>query len=147
MPIGDYCQKPAATVRSGETVRAAARRMREEGLGSLVVVKDGRPTGILTDRDLVLEILCNRLDPGAVSVDEIASRSLVTIEQEAPVREAARMIRRHAVRRLPVVDDKGQLVGIVAADDLLALAAAELSGLAGAVRAQRPSHDRNRRQS
>ncbi|MEN8184393.1 MAG: CBS domain-containing protein [Myxococcota bacterium] len=138
MPIGDYCVKPAATIRGDETVRVAAQRMKNEGLGSLAVVADGRLIGIVTDRDLVLETLCNRLDPGSLRIDEIASRPLVTVEQNAPVRDAARMIRRHAVRRLPVVDDKGQLVGIVAADDLLSLAAAELGGLAVAVRSQSP---------
>jgi CBS domain-containing protein len=121
--------------------------MKNEGLGSLAVVAGGRPTGIVTDRDLVLETLGERLDPGSVRVDEIASRTLVTIEQDAPVREAVRMIRRHAVRRLPVVDEKGQLVGIVAADDLLSLAAAELGGLAVAVRAQSPSGDPSGRES
>jgi len=147
MPIGDYCEKPAATVRGDETVRAAAQRMKQEGLGSLVVVTAGRPVGIVTDRDLVLETLGNRLDPGSVTVEEVASRPLVTVEQDAPVREAVRVIRRHAVRRLPVVDDKGQLVGIVAADDLLSLAAAELGGLAVAVRSQSPSGDPSRRES
>ncbi len=146
MPIGDYCEKPAATVRGEETVRTAAQRMRLAGLGSLVVVKDGRPIGLVTDRDLVLETLCKRLDPGALRVEEIASRPLVTIEQDAPVREAVRRMRRHAIRRLPVVDDKGQLVGIVAADDLLALAAGELSGLAVAIRAQAPSSEADRRE-
>jgi CBS domain-containing protein len=121
--------------------------MKQEGLGTLAVVADGRPVGIVTDRDLVLETLGKQLDPGAVRVEEIALRSLVTIDQDAPVREAARMIRRHAVRRLLVVDDKGQLVGIVAVDDLLSLAAAELGGLAVAVRAQSPSPDSSRRES
>ena len=147
MPIGDYCEKPAASVRGDETVRAAAQRMKREGLGSLAVVTDGRPVGIVTDRDLVLETLCNRLDPGSVKIEEIASRPLVTVEQGAPVREAIGMIRRYAVRRLPVVDDKGQLVGIVAADDLLSLAAAELAGLAAAVRTQSPGGDPGRRGS
>ena len=144
MPIGDYCEKPAATVRGDETARAAAQRMRQDGLGALVVVGDGGPVGIVTDRDLVLETLCNRLDPGSVRVEEIASRPLVTIQQDAHVREAVRLLRRHAVRRLPVVDDKGQLVGIVAADDLLSLTAAELEGLAVVVRTQSPSHDPRR---
>jgi CBS domain-containing protein len=147
MPIGDYCEKPAATVRGDETVRAAAQRMRDEGLGSLAVVVDGCPTGIVTDRDLVLETLGKRLDPGAVTVAEIASGPLITIEQDSPVGEAVRMIRRHAVRRLPVVDDKEQLVGIVTADDLFSLAAAELSGLAVAVRAQCPSMKLERSES
>jgi CBS domain-containing protein len=145
MPIGDYSEKPAATVRGDETVRAVSQRMKQEGLGSLVVVKDEGPVGIVTDRDLVVGTLCRRLDPGSVSVAEVASRSLATIEQDAPVREAVRLIRRHAVRRLPVVDEKDQLVGIVAADDLLSLIAGELSGLAVAVRTQSPSGDPQQR--
>jgi signal-transduction protein with cAMP-binding, CBS, and nucleotidyltransferase domain len=108
-------------------------------LGSVVVVKNGSPVGIVTDRDLVMGTLCSRLDPGALSIAEVASRPLVTIAQEAPVREAVQMIRRHAVRRLPVVDENGQLVGIVAADDLVPLLAGELSGLAVALRTQSPS--------
>jgi CBS domain-containing protein len=146
MAIGDYCEKPAASIRGDETVRTAAQRMRNEGLGCLVVAKEGRPVGMVTDRDLMLETLCKRLDAGAVKVEEVASRPLVAIEQDAPLREAVRMMRRHAIRRLPVVDDKGQLVGIVAADDLLSLAAVELEGLALAARAQAPRHDPGRRQ-
>lgn len=146
MPISDYCEKPAVTVRADETVRAAAERMRLAGLGSVAVVKDGRPIGIVTDRDLVLGTLGKRLDAGAVRVEELVSRPLVTIEQDASVREAARRMRRYAVRRLPVVDDKGQLVGVVAADDLLALTAGELSGLAAAIRAQAPASDETRRE-
>jgi CBS domain-containing protein len=147
MPIDDYCEKPAVTILGTETVRTAAQRMKAAGLGCLVVVADGRPMGIVTDRDLVIETLCNRLDPGSVRVDEIASHPLVTIEQERSVGEAVRMIRHHAVRRLPVVDDKGDLVGIVAADDLLSMAAAQLSGLSAAIRAQRPSGDLEGRES
>jgi len=138
MPIDDYCEKPAVTVLGSETVRVAAQRMKSAGLGSLVVVGDGRPTGIVTDRDLVIGTLCNRLDPGCVRVDEIASRPLVTIEQERSVAEAVRVIRYHAVRRIPVVDEKGELIGIVAADDLISMAASQLSGLSAAIRAQRP---------
>lgn len=138
MPIGDYCQKPAATVRGDETIHAAATRMKQERIGSLAVVEEGRPVGIVTDRDVVLETLCKPLDPGSVKVGEITSRPLVSIEQDAPVREAVRMIRRHGVRRLPVVDEKGQLVGIVTGDDLLSLVAGELNGLTVAVHTQTP---------
>jgi CBS domain-containing protein len=138
MPIGDYCQKPAATVRGDETIHAAATRMTQERIGSLAVVEEGRPVGIVTDRDVVLETLCKPLDPASVKVGEITSRPLVSIEQDAPVREAARMIRRHGVRRLPVVDEKGQLVGIVTGDDLLSLVAGELNGLTVAVHTQTP---------
>ncbi|HEU4430030.1 MAG TPA: CBS domain-containing protein [Myxococcota bacterium] len=147
MPIGDYCQRPAATVLENDTARSAAQRMKLSGVGSLVVVRDGRPVGIVTDRDLALETICNRLDAGAVRVGELASRSLVTVHADAPVREAVRLMGRRGVRRLPVVDDKGEIVGIVAADDLATLAIAELSGLAVAIGAQAPASDEQREKS
>lgn len=147
MPISDYCEKPVASIGAEETVRAAAQRMRLAGLGSLPVVKDGRAIGIITDRDLALETLCKRLDPNAVRVEEVASRSLVTIEQNASVREAVRLMRRHALRRLPVVDEKQQLVGIVSSDDLVSLIAGELSGVVLAIRAQAPASGLQRSES
>jgi CBS domain-containing protein len=144
MPIGDYCERPAATVLGSDSVRSAAQRMKLAGVGSLVVVRDGQPVGLVTDRDLVLETLCKRLDAGAIRVEEIASRPLVTVNQDAPVREAIRLMSRRGVRRLPVVDDKGEIVGIVAADDLTTLAITELSALAVAIGAQAPQAEAQR---
>ena len=105
---------------------------------------DGRPNGIVTDRDIVLRTLCRRRDPGTVRVEEIASHPLATIDQQRSIAEAVRVIRHHSVRRLPVVDEKGVLVGMLAADDLLALAVGELSGLTAAVRALRNRRIRRR---
>jgi CBS domain-containing protein len=147
MSIGDYCERPAATVRAGESVRAAAQRMKLAGVGSLIVVEGDRPVGIVSDRDLVLGALCKRLDTGALRVEEVASRPLATIHRDAPVREAIRLMKRRAIRRLPVVDDKGALVGIVSADDLTTLAVGELSGLAVAIAAQTPPSDAQRSES
>jgi CBS domain-containing protein len=138
MSVGRYCRRKVFTAQPDETVRATAERMDKEGVGCVVVVERGRPVGILTDRDLVLEILCNRLDAGAVRVREIATRSPVTIREDAPLGEAAKLIRRHGVRRLPVVDEKEKLTGVIAADDLMLLVAEELGRLALAVRVQVP---------
>ena len=139
MSVRHYCQKPACTVAPNETVRVAAQRMDKEGVGCLVVEEGGSPVGILTDRDLALEILCKRLDASSVRVHEIARTPVVTIQQDAPLAEAAKLIRQHAVRRLPVIDTKGKLVGLIASDDLLLLAVEELDGLASVVRSQAPA--------
>lgn len=139
MPIGDYCERPARTIGPGETVRAAAQRMAEEGVGCLVVVADNEPKAIVTDRDLVLEVLGNNLDASAVQVGEVAAGRVVTVREDASVAEAGRTMARHALRRLPVVDDKGHLVGIVTADDLMRLVVGELAGLAAAVEVQAAS--------
>jgi CBS domain-containing protein len=147
MAIGDYCTRDFVTVRGDETVRNAAQRMKLAGVGSLVVVKDGEPGGIVTDRDLAVEILCERLDPGSVRIEEITARPLVTVREDDSVRDAIALMRRRALRRLPVIDEKGALVGIVASDDLLGLVAHELSALARAIQAQAPTRAAEESQS
>ena len=136
MAVIDYCEGPARSVAPEETVREAARRMDEENVGCLVVTVDGEPQNVVTDRDLALEVLCNNLDPSAVSVGEIARGLVVTVPFDASLAEAARLMARHAVRRLPVVDDKNHLVGVIAADDVVRVVVGELSGLASAVEVQ-----------
>jgi CBS domain-containing protein len=136
MPVGDYCEQPARTIGPEGTVREAARRMDEENIGSLVLVVDGKPQGVITDRDLALEVFCNNLDPSAVKVGELARGLVVTVRDDAPLADAARLMAQHAVRRLPVVDEKGGLVGLIASDDIVRLVVGELSGLSAAVQVQ-----------
>jgi CBS domain-containing protein len=136
MLVRDYCEQPVSSIAPEETVRAAAQQMEKEGVGCLVVTEEKRPTAVLTDRDLVLEILCKRLDAGLVRVREIAKHSVVTVRDDAPLSEAARLIGRHAVRRLPVINKEEEVVGVIAADDLIRVVIGELSALAAAVAAQ-----------
>jgi CBS domain-containing protein len=136
MPVGDYCEQPARTIGPEDTVREAARRMDEENIGSLVLVIDNQPHGLITDRDLVLEVFCNNLDASSVKVGELRRGLVVTVREDAPLAEAAHLMAQHAVRRLPVVDDKGHVVGLIAADDIVRLVVGELSGLAAAVQVQ-----------
>lgn len=136
MPIAAYARRAAHTVAPEETARAAAQRMEKEGVGCLVVVADQRPVGILTDRDLALRLLREKLDPGAVRVRELMHAPVITIPENEPVDVALRTLRAAAVRRLPVVDAEGKLAGIVAIDDLLRLVTTELGDLAEALRRQ-----------
>lgn len=138
MPIGDYCEREVVTVRPGISVREAARVMRKDGVGCLVVVQRGHPTGIVTDRDLALQILPRGQDPDGVKVDDVMSRPVITIPESAPVAQAGRVMRANALRRLPVVDGRGKLVGIVTSDDVFQLIAGELSRLRDAIAPQRP---------
>ncbi len=139
MSIADYCRRDVCTVEPGSTLREAAERMAAASTGCAVVVEDGRPVGVLTDRDLALRILCDRLDPGGVRVEELRLPAAVTLRADQPLVEAARCLRRHRFRRIPVVGPSGELAGIIAADDLLPVIAAELTGLARAVALQRRS--------
>lgn len=102
-----------------QSLAEAAELMKSEDVGSIPVVDDGRLVGILTDRDIVVRAVAERRDPEAVTVDEVASRELVTVEPEQDLDEALRLMASHQVRRLPVVED-GRLVGMLAQADVAA---------------------------
>jgi CBS domain-containing protein len=109
--------------------------MRHGHVGSLVVVEQlngGRrvPVGIVTDRDVIVEVVATGLDPGVITVGDIMSRDLVVGRESDTVLETLEVMRFRGVRRLPTVDRDGQLVGIVTVDDLLEALAEQLSELA-----------------
>jgi CBS domain-containing protein len=138
MPIGDYCQRDVRTIGAHETLRAAAVQMAEEGVGSLVVLQGRQPRGILTDRDVALRVLRDGVDPDATSALDAVGRDAILMHETSPLRAAAALMRRSAVRRIPVVDAREELVGVIAFDDILRLLASELAGLAEAVASQAP---------
>jgi len=139
MPVGDYCQRDVRTIGARETLRVAAQRMAEEGVGTLVVVQGRRPCGVLTDRDVALRVLRDGADADTTTALETVAGDPVMIHDSSPLRAAAALMRRSSVRRLPVVDARDELVGMIAADDVLRLIAEELAGLAEAVAVQVPS--------
>jgi len=137
MPIGEICNREIIIVQRDTTVHEAARLMRQHHVGTLVVVEEvsgkRKPAGLVTDRDLVVEVLATQLDAAAITVGDIMLPELVTIPESSGVFEAIQFMRTKAVRRLPVVDGQDALIGIVALDDLLALLAEELSELSALV--------------
>jgi CBS domain-containing protein len=119
---------PAQTVRevmtthvvalpSATTLAEAARTMREQDIGDVVVTDDQALTGLVTDRDIVVRAVAERCDPAATTIGEIVSRDLVTVHPDDTVHSAALLMRDNAVRRVLVCDDRG-LVGIVSIGDL-----------------------------
>lgn len=138
MPVGDYCRTPIVTVAPDLSVREAAQQMGSHGVGTLVVAEGERPVGMLTDRDIALEVLCGRLDAESVPVRDVMRSPVVTLPHGTPVAEAARLLQLHRVRRLPVVGEDGKLAGMLSVDDLIPLIARELSGISDAIEAQRP---------
>jgi len=134
MPIPDrYLHSPCVAAPT-TTVRYAARMMHESHIGSLVVIDDKKhPIGVVTDRDLALYVLTNELDPEATTIGDCMSAPPVTLSASAGLSEASKLMRKHGVRRLPIVDDSGQLVGIITGDDLVLLLGSELNELAAAV--------------
>ncbi|WP_330330252.1 CBS domain-containing protein [Streptomyces sp. NBC_00536] len=106
------------TVEQRTSVAEAARVMRDAGIGDVLVVADGRLLGILTDRDIVVRVLADGRDPAATDVRAVCTTGPVTVGPDDGVDRALDLMRRHALRRLPVRTGDGELVGIVALGDL-----------------------------
>ncbi len=123
MRVQDYCKQDVATIEEQASVSEAARLMREHHCGSLVMIKrDGRmqiPTGMLTDRDLVVEVLAQGLDPRKVSVRDLVTDPLIQVTEQDSLEAGLELMRKHQIRRMPVVDVHGGLVGILTADDMI----------------------------
>jgi CBS domain-containing protein len=136
MSVEKYCPRTLRSVGPEETARAAAERMRTEGVGCLVVTEGNRPVGVVTDRDLALRVLREDLDAAALPVRDVMQSPVVTIPADASLGEAVKTLRRSALRRLVVVDEKKEAIGVFAADDLLRLVATELGDLGEALRVQ-----------
>ncbi len=106
---------------SDDTVQVAARRMYDHKVGTLVVCDDRRrPIGLLTDRDLAVRIVGEAKDPLTTTVEEVMTREPQCVAQDAPIERVLKTMRSGPYRRLPVVDDAGELVGLISLDDVLA---------------------------
>jgi CBS domain-containing protein len=127
--------KPVVTASTRMTVAEAAHAMRSRNVGALVVVNAGRPLGMLTDRDIVMDVVAQGRDPDTVRVGDVMRKKLAVVQAEAGLWDAAQMFARTGVRRLPVVTRAGQLVGIISVDDLMILLGNELGHLAAALTA------------
>jgi CBS domain-containing protein len=121
-------------VRPDEEVAEAARLMCDHSVGALIVTDASgeTPIGVLTDRDIVRMIAAG-LDPKVARVGQFAAAPLRTVCVADSLLEAVRKMREHGVRRLPIVDGEGRLIGIVSLDDVLTLLAKELAYAAGAI--------------
>lgn len=149
MPIGEICNRNVVYVQREVMVQAACKLMRHYHVGSLVVVDEvgGKrvPVGIVTDRDIVMEIDAMELDPKIITVGDIMSDNLVTVTESQGLLETIELMRHRGVRRVPVVDVDNWLTGIVTVDDLLEVLAGELSHIATIVSTEQKREQRARR--
>lgn len=141
MKIGDVCNRIVIYVHEDESVQRAAELMRKYHVGNLVVTEldDERqmPVGIVTDRDIVVEVIAKGVDPNDLTVGDVMSKELELASEEDDVSDVLDAMHESGIRRMPVVDSAGALVGVLALDDLLQLYAADLSTIAAIVGAQR----------
>ena len=133
MPISEFCTRDVICAGREATALEAARLMRHHHVGDIVVVDDTdgvrKPTGIVTDRDLTLEVMAAGLDPGTVKVGELLLRPMVTVEHTAGYAETVRLMAVNGVRRMPVVGPGGALLGIITLDDMLRQLTSPLAAL------------------
>ena len=137
MEVGEICSRVVVFIARNESVADAARLMRKHHIGSLVVAdkKNGRlvPAGMITDRDVAVGVVALGLDAEKTPVEGAMKAELARVREDEDVGRALELMRAHAVRRLPLVDASGALVGLLAADDLLQLLGGQMSALANVV--------------
>jgi CBS domain-containing protein len=140
MLVEAIMQTGTATVDRDHTALRAARLMREKNVGSVVVIDDqGRPVGMVTDRDLAVKLLAEGKSPEA-PVDEIMSHPVYAVSQDALVFDTLREMARRHVHRMPVIDSTTkELIGVVTAEDALMLLTTELANIAEVMSHARPS--------
>lgn len=138
MPISEICNREVVIVQPDDTALEAAKLMRQHHVGDVLVVevRGGKhiPVGIVTDRDLVVELMAPQLDPEAITVRDIMAPDLVAVKEDIGIYEAIEHMHAKGVRRLPVVDADGSLIGILTLDDLIELLAEEMAALAKLVK-------------
>ena len=126
--IRDVMTSNPTTIAPSTPIVDAARKMRDEDVGSLPIVENGELTGTITDRDITVRAVAEGRDAQSTTVGEIASRDLVTIDPQQTLDEAARLMAQHQLRRLPVVEEDGRLVGILAQADIAEHGQDQLTG-------------------
>ena len=140
MKVGDICSRNTVTIREFDDLTAAAQLMRQQHIGYLVVIEpkvDERavmPVGVITDRDIVVGVVARDTDPRSLRVGDVMTRQPILAREDGSVAAALHHMREIGVRRVPVVDRGGALVGVLSLDDVLDSLAEELTEVASSIR-------------
>jgi CBS domain-containing protein len=131
MPVGDLCSEDIVTIQKNESLQTAAHLMRDHHVGTVVVVegsgRSSRPIGILTDRDIVLRVVAEDREARSIPVSEVMTKQLVTVREDEGLFDVISVMRDHGVRRVVVIDSKGNLCGLVSTDELIQMLGEEIS--------------------
>ncbi len=146
MNVGELCNREVIIVEQDATVLEAAKLMRQYHVGDLVVTEKRQgasfPIGILTDRDIVIEIIAKEVDFDAVTVGDVMSYELITVSEEEAIAETIKLMRDKGVRRVVVVNKQGALEGIVAVDDLIDLLAEQMKDIVALISCEKKKEQR-----
>ena len=140
MKVGEYCKRAVVAIGASADAADAAKLMREEHVGFLVVYHEGdslqRPVGVLTDRDLVLGVMARDVDPHAVTVNDVMTRQPLIANDADELSDMLQAMRMAGIRRVPVVDVRGALIGIMAIDDAIDVVTGLMCDIAGSIKSE-----------
>ena len=140
MKVGEHCKRAVVSIRASADVSEAAKLMRKEHVGFLVVYREGdellKPIGVLTDRDLVLAVMAREIDPKSVTVQDVMTGQPLIARETDELTDLVQATRIAGIRRVPVVDNLGALVGIIAIDDVIALVTGLMCDITGSIRSE-----------
>ena len=148
MTAGEYCNREVVITEKNSSAADAAILMRQHHVGDLVVVEKLQdktlPVGIITDRDLVIEVLAQKVDPDALSVQDIMCPTLLTVNEQETLLDTLELMKKKGVRRIIVVDKQGCLQGLLTADDTVELIAEAMNNLTSLVKQEITREAKNR---
>ena len=136
MSLARVCRKEVVTISPDTNLLEVAKLLRSQHVGSVVVVEEHRPVGILTDRDIIMKVVAQEKDPKAIRAYEIMTTNPALININLDPLDATRIMWDRGLRRLPVVDENRHLLGILTLDDVLGLLGRETENLAEAVHSE-----------
>ncbi|HEY5755671.1 MAG TPA: CBS domain-containing protein [Steroidobacter sp.] len=138
MKVSDICKRGVIAVDNTVDITAAAELMRQQHVGFLIVYRLGdemrRPIGVLTDRDIVIEIVAKKVDPASVTVDDLMTRQPLVANEYEELGDVLLAMRNAGIRRVPVVDTRGALMGVVAIDDAFDVITTFMCDITGSVK-------------
>ena len=140
MSVGRICTREVDVADLSETAQIAANRMNARNVGTLIVIDEAKnPIGIITDRDLALRVVGKGLDPNTTTVEMVMSTLPDSVTEETTIEAAIAIMRRGPYRRLPVVDQQNQLIGLLSLDDVLMLLSEEFQEIGQLVGKEGPA--------
>lgn len=140
MKVGQYCKRGVVAIAGNADLVEVAQLMREQHIGFMVVYEQGddirKPIGVLTDRDIVLEVTAKAVDPHSVTAKDVMTRQPLVADEADDLSDAVQAMRMAGVRRVPVVDARGALSGVIALDDVVDLVTGLLCDISGSIKSE-----------
>jgi predicted transcriptional regulator len=148
MRVGDYCRRGVVTINGDASITDAARTMRDHHVGFLVVLDKEKtqqaPVGVLTDRDIVVQIDARGVDPKSVAVSDVMTPQPVLAHEDDDLHDLMQGMHAAGVRRVPVIDAAGALTGIIAVDDVFEIVAGLMQNVCGTIDSEQRMEQKRR---